>query len=61
MDDRVRKAYIEPKWFRRESEQLAREWLESDSDLEIIDYVLQHASDQYKKEYERAVNINKAS
>ena len=45
-------AYREPKWFREETRILADKWLKSKSKLDICDYILEHCSPEYKKEYE---------
>lgn len=56
-EERRRIAYNEPKWFTDESNRLADEWFNSHSKLDIVEYILLHASEKYKKEYEYAMSI----
>lgn len=60
-DVRVRDEYVEPEWAREERNRLADEWADSDSELDIQDYVLAHASEKYKEEYHKARQIIEAA
>ena len=42
----------QPEWFSIEEKRLAEEWLQSDSDLSIVDYILAHASKEFLEFYE---------
>lgn len=43
----------QPEWASEEESKLAREWATSDSELSIVDYVIKHASERLKEEYQR--------
>ncbi len=42
----------QPEWFSKEEKKLADEWLQSDSELSIVDYILAHASKEFLELYE---------
>lgn len=43
----------QPEWASEAEGKLADEWMHSGSDLSITDYILAHASDRLKAEYQR--------
>ena len=43
----------QPEWFSKEEKKLADEWVQSDSELSIIDYILAHASKEFLELYEK--------
>lgn len=47
----------QPEWFSKEEKMLADEWMKSDSDLSIIDYILAHASKEFLKLYEQEQKV----
>jgi len=51
-DERSRVAYFEPDWFRDETRRLSQKWIESKSDLDVVDYILKNASPEYLKMYD---------
>ena len=44
----------QPEWFSKEEKKLADEWLQSDSELSIVDYILANASKEFLEFYENS-------
>ena len=42
----------QPEWFSKEEKMLADEWMQSDSELPIMDYILAQASNEFLELYE---------
>ena len=49
----------QPEWVSEEESKLADEWVKSDSDLSITDYVWEHASERLRDEYRRQMEETK--
>lgn len=50
-------SYREPRWFKEETTMLSQKWLDSESEQDIVSFILSNASPEYIKEYERASKI----
>lgn len=48
-----RSRFGQPEWASKEESRLAKEWVNSDSELSITDYVWKHASKRLRNEYRR--------
>ncbi len=50
---------FQPEWASEEENRLAEEWLDSNSDVPIEEYILDHASTKLIEEYARQDEITK--
>ncbi len=54
-----RSRFGQPEWASEEEGRLADEWLDSNSELSITDYVWKHASERLRNEYRRQEKAHK--
>ncbi len=48
-----RSRFGQPEWASEEEGRLAKDWVNSDSDLSITEYIWEHASERLRNEYKR--------
>ncbi|MBO7678026.1 MAG: hypothetical protein J6S49_11005 [Erysipelotrichaceae bacterium] len=56
-----RAPYFEPLWFREETKRLADKWIESGSELDIIEFINENCSERYKAEVKRSEKFFKSA